>query len=139
MGEEYQQKYLRIEQGEKTTERTVYSGDGVHIYYEVNPFYVDNLDSKVVKAFIEKIYQPYYDKFGNDISGFFTDEPELSMSNIPWSFVLPDEYKKEYGTDLLPHLVELFKPVGEYKQTRKNFWRLVTKLFSESFFGQKPQ
>lgn len=136
MGEEYQQKYLRIEQGEKTTERTVYSGDGVHIYYEVNPFYVDNLDSKVVKAFIEKIYQPYYDKFGNDISGFFTDEPELSMSNIPWSFVLPDEYKKEYGTDLLPHLVELFKPVGEYKQTRKNFWRLVTKLFSESFFGQ---
>lgn len=136
LGKDYQQKFLRMEQGEKNTDCTIYNADGIHFYYEVNPFYVDNLDKKVVREFIEKIYQPYYDKFGNGICGFFTDEPEIAFSGIPWSFVLPEKYEKEYGDDLLPRLIELFKPVGEYKETRKRFWRLVTKLFSESFFAQ---
>ena len=136
LGEEYQQKFLRMEEGEKDTPRTICNVDGIHFYYDINPFYVDNLNPKVVKAFIEKIYQPYYEKFGNRITGFFTDEPELSRSGIPWSTVLPDEYKKEYGEDIFPLLIELYKPVGRYKETRKKFWRLITKLFSESYFRQ---
>ena len=57
LGEEYQQKYLRMEPGEKDTPRTVYNGSGMHFYYEVNPFYVDILDKKVVKKFIDEIYK----------------------------------------------------------------------------------
>lgn len=136
LGEEYQQKILRMEEGEKQTSHTICNIDGIHFYYEVNPFYVDNLDKKVVKRFIEEIYVPYYEKFGNNLEGFFTDEPQLTRAGIPWSLILPEEYEKEYNRDLLPDLIQLFKPVGEYKETRKRFYRLVTRLFSESFAKQ---
>ena len=59
LGEEYQQKYLRMEKGEKNGLHTVYSKDGYHFYYEVNPFYVDNLNGDVVRTFIEKIYESH--------------------------------------------------------------------------------
>lgn len=136
LGEKFQQKYLRMEAGEKHTEHTICNKNGIHFYYEVNPFYVDNLDKDVVKRFIDEIYAPYYEKFGNKIKGFFTDEPQLSRNGIPWSLVLVDEYQKEYGEDLRDRLIELFKPEGEYKNTRVKFWRLITKLFSDSYCKQ---
>ena len=74
LGIDYQQKYLRFEEGENNTDTTIANVDGVHFYYEVNPFYVDTLDGDVTQKFLDEIYQPYYDKFKNRISGFFTDE-----------------------------------------------------------------
>lgn len=136
MGDKYRLKYLRMEKGERHTEHTICNNDGYHFYYEVNPFYVDNMDKDVVKEFIERIYQPYYDKFKDRLTGVFTDEPQLSRNGIPWSFVLPDEYKKAYNEDLLPKLIQLFRPVGDYEETRLKFWRLVTKLFSDSYSKQ---
>ena len=136
LGEKYQQKYLRMEPGEKHTEHTICNYNGMHFYYEVNPFYVDNLDKEVVKVFIEKVYQVYYDKCGNGLEGAFTDEPQVSRNGIPWSLVLPEEYQKEYGEDLLPKLEQLFRPVGEYEITRMRFWRLVAILFSQAFSRQ---
>ncbi|MBO5040403.1 MAG: hypothetical protein J6D09_04815 [Clostridia bacterium] len=135
-GVKYQQKTLFCEKGEKETETTIANIDGYHFYYKVNPFYVDLLDKEVTKAFLDEIYLPYYEKFGNDLSGFFTDEPQLSQDGIPWSFVLPDEYKKEYGEDLISLLPALYFEYGDYKDTRIKFWRLITKLFSTSFAGQ---
>lgn len=132
-GEAYQQKYLRIEAGEKQTDRTIANVDGWHLYYEVNPYYVDLLDKRVTEAFLEVVYEPYYQRYGNRLAGFFTDEPQLSRNGIPWSFVLPEAYGDVYGEDLLPRLPELFRPVGDYKRTRVRFWRLVTDLFSRSF------
>jgi len=136
LGEEYQQKILRIEDGEKDTPHTVCNIDGIHIYYEINPFYVDNLDKKVVKRFIDEIYAPYYEKYGDGIEGFFTDEPQIGRAGIPWSMVLPEAYKEEYNRELLPDLIQLFRPVGEYKETRKRYYRLLTKLFSENYAKQ---
>lgn len=136
LGEEYQQKTLRMEVGEKHTERTICNIDGMHFYFEVNPFYVDNLDKKVVKRFIDEVYVPYYEKYGNEMEGFFTDEPQLTRTGIPWSMVLPELYEKEYNRELLPDLIQLFKPVGEYKETRKRYYRLIAKTFSESFAKQ---
>ena len=136
LGEKYQQKYLHIEEGNKSTEHTVCNINGHHVYYEVNPFYVDNLDKEVVKEFIKAAYEPYYEKVGNDIEGIFTDEPQLSGCGIPWSFVLPEEYKKEYGEDLLSVIDRLFYKVRDFADTRMKFWRLVAKLFSESYSKQ---
>ncbi len=135
-GVEYQQKTLFCEKGEKETETTIANIGGYHLYYEVNPFYVDLLDKEVTKAFLDEIYLPYYEKFGNDLSGFFTDEPQLSRNGIPWSFVLPEEYKKEYGEDLISVLPALYFEIGDYKNTRIKFWRLITKLFSANYAGQ---
>lgn len=135
-GIEYQQKYLRFEKGEKATDTTIANIDGYHFYYEINPFYADVLDAKVVKEFIDTSYQPYYDKFNGEIEGFFTDEPQMSRVGFPWSLILPDEYKAEYGEDLLEKLPQLFFEVGDYKKNRMKFWRLVTMLFSKNFVKQ---
>ena len=136
LGEEYQQKYLRIEKGEKNTPHTIGNADGYHIYYDVNPFYVDNLDKKVVAKFIENAYKPYCEKYKDRMPGIFTDEPQLSRNGIPWSLILPEEFEKEYGYELIPHIPELFYNIHDFKTTRFHFWKLVEKLFVNSFARQ---
>ncbi len=132
-GEVFQQKYLRMEYDPIHIENAIYHDNGLHFYYEVNPFYTDNLNAEATKMFVREVYEPYYEKYGNSLEGFFTDEPQLSRNGIPWSHILPEAYLKEYGEELLPRLKELFIAEGSYKQTRIRFWRLVTILFSENF------
>lgn len=134
-GLKYQQKYLRSDD-KADGENTITFVDGKRFYYEVNPFYVDLLDADVTKAFIDEIYEPYYKRFKNDITGFFTDEPQLSRNGLPWSLTLPEEYKKAYGEEIYPHLNELFEETGNYKDTRVKYWKLVTDLFSKNFAKQ---
>ncbi len=135
LGTEYQQKYLRMSESEPA--ENVLGKNGAHwFYYEVNPFYVDTLDHKVICKFIETSYQPYYEKYGNRIEGFFTDEPQISRDGIPWSFVFEEEYAARYGENILEHLEELFLPVADYKKTRVKFWKMVTDLFSSAFVKQ---
>ena len=136
MGEEYQLKYLRIEVSDRTFEHTICHNGEYHLYYDVNRFYVDMLDKKVVKLFLDKIYDTYSNIYGTEFEGFFTDEPQVARFDMPWSLTIPEEYKKKYGEELLPHLHELFYPVGEYKKTRFNFWKLITDLFSENCMKQ---
>lgn len=136
LGEKYQQKYLRIEKGECNTPRTITNVCGYHLYYDVNPFYVDNLDKEVVQKFIEYIYKPYCEKYQGKMPGIFTDEPQLSRNGIPWSLTIPNEYEKEYGDSILPHLHELFFDEGDFKTTRFRFWKLTGKMFTQSFTKQ---
>ena len=133
LGEEYQQKYLRWDKNISDTEKTICVKGGYRFYYEVNPFYVDTLDKKVADEFVNRIYQPYYEKYKDSFSGFFCDEPQISRNGIPWSLTLPKAYEKEYGENLLEKLDELFFENGNYEDTRLKFWRLVTISFSENF------
>ena len=135
LGISYQQKYLRMTDEEPTENLIGKSGDH-WFYYEINPFYVDTLDKNVIREFIKVAYEPYYEKFGNRIEGFFTDEPQISRNGIPWSFVLEDAYFNRYQEELLPHLEELFLTVNDFAMTRIRFWKLVTDLFSDAFFKQ---
>ena len=132
----FQQKYLRFECGEKNSETTITNLNGYHFYYDVNPLYIDTLSADAVNAFIQNIYKPYYDKYGNGLEGFFTDEPQISRNGIPWSFIIPDEYQKAYGENLLDKIDELFLETGTYTDTRVKFWKLVTNLFSKNYMKQ---
>lgn len=135
LGVEYQQKYLRMSDAEPS--ENVIGKCGSHwFYYEINPFYVDTLDEKVIKKFIELIYEPYYERFGSSFEGFFSDEPQISREGIPWSFVFEKEYSARYGEELTNCLEELFLPVGDYKNTRIKFWKMVTDLFSSAYMKQ---
>ncbi len=136
LGVAYQQKYLRMESKPEHTETTICKSGDHWFYYDINPFYVDVLDQKVIKVFIENIYQPYYEKYGNEIEGFFTDEPQISRNGIPWSFVFEEEYQKRYGEDIKDHLEELFLEIKDYKNTRFQFWKMVTDLFSSAYLKQ---
>lgn len=134
-GLKYQQKYLRM--SDNKPKENIIAQNGSHwFYYEVNPFYVDTLDKEVIAEFIKTAYQPYYDKYKNDIEGFFTDEPQVSRCGIPWSFVFEKEYAERYGKNISEHLEELFLPVCDYKKVRVQFWKMVTDLFSSSFCKQ---
>ena len=134
-GVEYQQKYLRMSDCEPSENLITKCGEH-WFYFDVNPFYVDVLDKKVIAEFIDYAYKPYHEKYGDRIEGFFTDEPQISRDGIPWSFVYDEEYKLRYGENINEHLEELFLPVGDYKNTRVKFWKMVTDLFSESFMKQ---
>lgn len=134
LGVEYQQKLLRIEEGERHTDTTLCNSRGMHIYYEVKSNYVDLMNPKVTDAFIKEAYEPYYERFKDSIEGFFTDEPQMAfIGEIPWSFTLPAEYEKRYGEKIEPKLVELFMSVGDYKNTRVKYYKLITDLFSENY------
>lgn len=135
LGIEYQQKYLRMSKS-KPKENVICKSGSHWFYYDVNPFYVDTLDKKVIEKFIEVAYEPYYERFGNKIEGFFTDEPQISRDGIPWSFVFEEEYWFRYRKKLSDSLEELFLPVGDYKKTRIRFWRMVTELFSDGYCKQ---
>ena len=128
----FQQKYLRFEKGEKQTDRTICNKDGYHFYFDVNPFYCDTLNPDATDVFLKEIYEPYYNKYKNDIEGFFTDEPQISRNGIPWSFIMRDEYEKAYGEDLYERLIDLFENRDDCKNTRLKFWRLVTCLLYTS-------
>lgn len=140
-GLDYQQKYLRrrktIEMDGQVDKERILCHDGEYcFYYDVNPFYVDTLNGAVIADFIREIYEPYYQKYGTSLAGFFTDEPQISRDGIPWSFILPEEYEAAYGDELYPHLNELFEMTGDYQTTRMRFWKLVTELFSKNFMKQ---
>ncbi len=143
LGVDYQQKYLRMEITDKpvSNEYTITNislpdNKNAHLYYEINRFYVDTLDAKVTDKFIEVTHEKYKEILGDDfkkMSGFFTDEPQISRNGFPWSFTLEYEYKKEYGEDLTPLLYDLFEETNTCMKTRYRFWKLVTKLFCENY------
>lgn len=140
-GEKYWQKYLRyIPAGDDRSaipeNRIIYVDSEYCFYYDVNPFYVDNIDAEVVRDFINETYEVYYEKFGSSFDGFFTDEPQMSRVGIPWSLTLPEKYEQEYGESIYDILPKLFIQKDGFFEARMKFWRLVTNLFSESFMKQ---
>lgn len=145
LGVEYQQKYLRcqVTEGPETTDRTITNitvdGKNHHFYYDVNPFYVDVLNKKVIAKFLKSTHEKYIDNLGENLggmTGFFTDEPQVSRNGYPWSFILEDEYKALYGDSLLEHLDALFCKVEGYTVVRYRYWKLVRDLFTSAFNEQ---
>ena len=140
LGVEYQQKHLHVE--DSGTERdslpeTVNVINGKRYYYEVNEFYVDVLDPKVVKRFIEEIYGEYDRKMKNSFAGFFTDEPQISrFTGFPWSFTLEKSFSERYGYSLVENIDRLFFTLPDSEKVRLDYWQLVTDLFSEAYFKQ---
>ena len=138
LGVSYQQKFLDVARAEIEVENVLLEKDGYKYYYTVNPYYVDVMDEGVIAKFIEEVYEKYYQRFGNTFDGFFTDEPQMmnNRAGYPWSFTLPGKFKAKYGYDLVENLDALFFENEKSKKVRRDFWYLVTNLFSESFFKQ---
>jgi hypothetical protein len=140
-GESYQQKFLRMQAADADRSaiephRIIKITDRHCFYYEVDPSYVDVLDPITTAAFIDEIYRPYYEKFGNSFEGFFTDEPQISRNGIPWSLIIADEYRAMWGEDLLDSLHCLFLNEDNFSDVRIKFWKLVTELFSKNYMKQ---
>ena len=113
--------------------------------------YVNVLDRKSIKRFLEVTHERYYERFGDEfdkhIPAIFTDEPQhthattLGFSDVPcdqampWTDDLPDTFRAACGDDLIPHIPELFweLPDGRVSLTRYRFHDHVTNRFVEAF------
>ena len=144
LGLKYQQKYLRcvlVEsavENEFTLANVSIDGKIYHCYFDVNPFYVDTLNSEVISEFLKSTHEKYRETLGADfkkMKGFFTDEPQASRNGIPWSFNIEKEYEKIYGEPIREHLPKLFYRFEGFEEFRFKYWQLVRDLFTDSFMG----
>ncbi|RKY65177.1 MAG: hypothetical protein DRQ02_10545 [Candidatus Latescibacterota bacterium] len=109
--------------------------------------YLNTLDPRAVKAFLDYIYEEYAKRFGSYfgslIPGVFTDEPCLSLESakegeacLPFTHGLFEIFRKRKGYDLRDKLHELIFDLGDYLKVRYDYWSLVTEVFSESYSKQ---
>ncbi len=122
-------------------------------WFNGNP-YVDCLNPKAIKRFIEVTHERYREAIGEDFGGIvpsiFTDEPQFGGKGefkrpedtedlvFPFTDDLPNSFKAQYGVDLLDHLPELFweKADGEPSVVRYRFHDHVCERFTEAFADQ---
>jgi len=99
-------------------------------------YYVDLLHPGVTEKFLEVTMDPYHRQlgshFGKRLPGVFTDEPHLAPNwDNHWTDDLPELFEKRWGYSLNEHLPSLFKPVGDWKRLRHNYFQLLLELFIE--------
>lgn len=112
----------------------------VRVYKKTDPYYVDNMDPMVVRAFIEASYEDYNravgSGFGQGIYGVFSDEPQLARYATPWSDTLPALFEARYGYALRERLAEVFYEHGECRALRYDLFRLMQDCFADSYARQ---
>jgi hypothetical protein len=76
----------------------------------------DYLDPAATAAYIKATHQGYYDAmpelFGTTILGFRGDEPDYSISGLPWTPAFFDTFQKAKGYDIRPYLGAMLLPTG---------------------------
>jgi len=115
--------------------------------------YLDTLSHAAVKEFIKVTHEAYRKRcgkeFGKTVPGMFTDEPnhgnKLGHDNntgnpggLPWTGSLLATFKKRYGYDVIPHLMELAYDVDGNGMTpaRYHYHDCVTHLYVDAFCRQ---
>ncbi|MFH0797291.1 MAG: glycosyl hydrolase [Candidatus Omnitrophota bacterium] len=116
--------------------------------------YLDVLNEKAVRCFIETTHQKYVERFEKYIPavipGFFVDEPSMNYSNtndynwnharlkaVPFTPGLAEKFLRVAGYDFLTVLPGLFYDVGkETAKIRCDYYETITTLYSENFFRQ---
>lgn len=108
-------------------------------YAEASPWtagmpYVDLLYPGVTEKFIELTMSGYEKEFGRElgtvVKGTFSDEPHF----LNWTPGMADEFKKDWGYDLLTHLPMMEEETGtNWKQVRYDFHYTKHRLFVENW------
>ncbi|MBQ8658364.1 MAG: hypothetical protein IJ506_04440 [Clostridia bacterium] len=107
------------------------------VYLGVSPANTDILNPAVVDAFIKETHEKYYarfsSRFGRELVGFFTDEPQYYRRDTPYSFTVAEEFEKN-GEDVKDGLIWLFKREKEGYAFRVKYYRTLNKLFAENYY-----
>lgn len=157
---------VELTDGWLTGYQRVSSGEGCknpwYAYLEVcgdNPWfnnqaYVDTLNPKAVRRFIQVTYEAYFrelgDKFGKQVPVIFTDEPQFSFKEqfgcarekrcltIPYTDDFEETYVRTYGESFLDHLPEIFWDLPEHQVSvcRYRYHDHVCQRFTESYADQ---
>lgn len=116
-----------------------------------NQTYLDTLNPKAVKRFVEVTHERYKESvgehFGNVVPAIFTDEPQFTRKKLlenstdlsdilmPWTDNIPETYKAQYGEDIIATLPEIFweLPDGKVSVTRYHYHDHISERFAEAF------
>lgn len=119
-----------------------------------NQAYVNTLDPKAIRKFLDVTHERYYRElgadFGTEIKSIFTDEPQTThkgMLTTPFDQVqvltaytddFDDTFRETYGYSLLERLPEIFyeRADGEDYQVRYHYQAHVMERFSQAFGDQ---
>ncbi len=108
------------------------------VYLNYSPANTDILNPKVMDKFIEKTYEQYYirfkDRFGKELTGFFTDEPQYYRYATPYSVALDGEFKDKYGEDIRDGLVHLFHDDEQDYPFRQKYYQLINKVYTINYY-----
>ncbi len=100
----------------------------------------DYLDPAATMQFIEFTHERYKramgDEFGKTIMGFRGDEPDYSISGIPWTPKLFERFQAVKGYDVRPFVASFFLPklTAEQQRAKADYWDVFSQMFRDGFF-----
>ncbi|GGH17261.1 glycosyl hydrolase [Silvibacterium dinghuense] len=106
----------------------------------------DYLDPNATAEYLKITHEAYFkavgDEFGKTILGFRGDEPDYSISGLPWTPALFDRFQKEKGYDPRPWLAALLQGkdialTAEQLRAKADYYDVFAEMFRDGFF--KPQ
>lgn len=108
------------------------------VYRHYSPANTDILNPDVVSAFIEETHEEYYkrfsDRFGHELAGFFTDEPQYYRWATPYSPVIASAYTEACGEDVRDSLIYLFTRDEAGVEFRVRYYTITNRLYVENFY-----
>ena len=102
--------------------------------------YLNPAATRQFLAFTHEQYKKYLGaEFGNTILGFRGDEPDYTVSGLPWTPAFFDRFQQVKGYDIRPYLATFLLPrtaalTPEQTRARADYWDVFSLLFAESFF-----
>lgn len=113
--------------------------------------YSDTLSKEAAQKFVEITHETYKahvgDEFDKAVPAIFTDEPQFARKQVlsfptekkacalPWTPDLPKAYTREYKSDLISTLPELFwdLPGEKASVARYHYHDIICEMFTEGF------
>lgn len=121
------------------------------------PDYINMVDKKAIRLFIDTIYEPHYQHykrfFGNTFAGFFSDEPQMGNGDferygldagigrsdmpLPWCQELDDLLLKKWGENYAVRCLALWHEIDEISpEARVDYMNILTRLYQKNFSDQ---
>jgi hypothetical protein len=102
--------------------------------------YMNPAATRQFLAFTHEQYKKYLgDEFGKTVLGFRGDEPDYSVSGLPWTQSFFDRFRQIKGYDITPYVATFLLPRGTriteaQERARADYWDVFSIMFAESFF-----
>src|SRR4051812_8100776 len=108
----------------------------------------DYLDPAATNQFLQFTHEQYKravgDEFGKTILGFRGDEPDYSISGLPWTPALLQRFQALKGYDVRPYLATFFAPnkseakrpqmTDRQRRAKADYWDVFSLMFRDGFF-----
>lgn len=106
----------------------------------------DYLDLAATMQYLAFTHEQYKkavgDEFGKTIMGFRGDEPDYSISGLPWTPKFFDRFREIKGYDIRPYVAAFLQPRGtkltdKQMRAKADYYDVFSQMFRDGFF--KPQ